>query len=354
MQKSPPDPHPRAVGALWYGFDDADFLFNQCEGPAGRHRDLSIVPNDRDAERLLVLAPPIGPGSKPKPRNGPKRWIARRRGTWDAVWTDHAWDVLARDPRDIISLVYEPPEQFTDAWWEVANRRAALNFGPDPRAHRPVRLPTMWTLDDPLALLRSTTPPPPADRPLPLVAITSGTRHLPGHKQRIAFLERLAAEGLPLSAFGRRLPATLQPGGPVRSKGNILRAARYAVVVETSAEGDLYVSEKLWDAILCGCVPLYFGSRAADIMIPSDAFIRLPDLGNAGVQAVRDAVHREPAQRTIDAMNEARAEILGPLRLVEWLAAVLDDRPIHPALRPDSETTPAGAPAPAPPGSVPS
>lgn len=326
---------PRAIGALWYGFDDADFLFNQCDGPAGLHRTLRLVPNDRAAERLLVLAPPIGPGSRPKPGNGPKRWLARRRGDWDAVWADHAWDVLGRDPADVISLVYEPPEQFTDAWWRVANRRAAMNSGPDPRAANPVRLPTMWTLDDPIDQLRTATPPRTDDRPLPLVAITSGTRHLPGHKQRIEFLERCAAAGLPLSTFGRRLPPTLAPGGPVRSKGNVLRAARYAVVVENSAEGDLYVSEKLWDAILCGCVPLYFGSRAADRMVPPESFIRLPDLGDAGIETVRAAIAQEPSQRMIDAMAEARERILGPLRLVEWLHAVAHDEPVHPALRPD-------------------
>lgn len=331
---------PRRVGALCYGFDDADFLFNQCEGPAGLHvspsegQTLQIVPNDRSAARLLVLAPPIGPGSRPKPGNGPKRWAARRNGTWDAVWADHAWDVLGRDPADIVSLVYEPPEQFTDAWWEVANRRAGLNFGPDPRAQHPIRLPTMWTLDDPIEQLRSAMLPSHADRPLPLVAVTSGTKHLEGHRSRIAFLERVAASGLPLSVFGRRLPPPLTPGGPVRSKGNIFRAARYAVVVENSAAGDLYVSEKLWDAILCGCVPLYFGSAAADRMIPSEAFIRLPDLADAGVAVVREAIAREPSALQIDAMAEARKQILGPLRLVEWLAAVESGGTVHPALIP--------------------
>lgn len=343
------EPQRISVGTFCYNVGDADLLFNQCDGLFGHHKRLRIRPQDRDAEQLFLMAPPIGPGSRPKPPNGPTRWIARRKGTWDAVWSSYAWDVLDRRPDDQIGLAYEPPEHFSDHWWTMARTRVRALFGPDPRATHPIRMPTTWSMDYPIEDLRQHRFASPADRPLPLVAVTSGTRHHPGHRARLAFLERLTREGLPLSVFGRGLPPTLSPGGPVRCKGHILRAARLAVVIENSSEGDLYVSEKLWDAILCGCVPLYHGSSAAEHMVPPESLIRLPDLDSAGVECVRRALADDALiARTQGAMNEARALITGPLRMVEWLDAILHNEDPHPALRPiHPPAAPADAHAPA-------
>jgi hypothetical protein len=315
---------PLDLGVFIYGEHAADLLFNQCERAGGRHAHLRLRPGDREADHLLVLAPPVGPDSRPKPPNGPRRWRARRRGDWDAVWADYAWEKLGRDPGDITALVYEPVEAFTDAWWDVARRRASRVFGPDARATHPIPLPVMWSFDDPASALRGE--PPPEDKPVPLVAVTSGTTHHPGHRERMRFLEDLRRAGVPFELYGRRLPASLRPVGPLRSKANALRPARCALVIENSSAGDLYVTEKLWDALLCWSLPLYFGTAAPDAMIPPESFVRLPDLGERGIETVR-AVAGDPGawRARLEAIAEARRRILGPLRLVEWAASVIPE-----------------------------
>ena len=81
------------------------------------------------------------------------------------------------------------------------------------------------------------------------------------------------------------------------------------------------MTEKLWDPLVCWSLPIYFGSRAADKLIPPEAFIRLPDLGERGVRTVQEAL-ADPGiwNRRLEAMAEARRRAMGELRLVEWLA----------------------------------
>jgi hypothetical protein len=80
------------------------------------------------------------------------------------------------------------------------------------------------------------------------------------------------------------------------------------------------VTEKLWDALLCWCLPIYYGSGAAEKMIPEDAIVRLPDLGEGGLDVVRKAL-ADPGlwERRLPAIAEARRRALGDLRLVSWI-----------------------------------
>lgn len=333
------------TGVFIFGDDSADALFNQCDGPMGEHRHLRLRPRDRAAPHWLVLPPPINGRGRPKPRNGPARWLARRRGTWDALWAEHAWRALldgtGRTRDDVTALVYEPSEAFSDAWWAVTRRYAARVFGPDARATHPVRLPAVWTLDDPLAALRAEAPPHADRKPITLACVTSGTTHLPGHRARLGFIERVRRAGVPMHLFGRGLPAALQGLGPVRSKASALRPALLSLVIENSAAGEHYVTEKLWDALLCWSLPIYHGSAAADAMIPPEAFIRLPDIAgpgphagphadpDAGPDAALEVVRHATAHAAtlwasrLDAIAEARRRILHELRLVEWAAGVI-------------------------------
>jgi len=174
---------------------------------------------------------------------------------------------------------------------------------------------------------RALPPPPSSAKVLTLVAVSSGAASIPGHMARMNFYERLQSEGLPLELFGRGLPTRLDSRGPVVCKSNALIPARFCLVIENSDTDDRYVSEKLWDALVAWCVPIYFGSRALDRLIPPESFIRLPTLDNEGLKVVRAAL-ADPEQysRRLDAIAEARQRALGPLRMVEFLAQRI---PVH-------------------------
>lgn len=307
----------RTLGIFYERVHEADMFWNQCDGPAGRHAGFRLVTGDARADAVLSFSTPVSPVDPPcigKWRRRAAKW----RGTLDALRAEVAWSQLSRSRESTFAIFYEPPVYVSDEAYAIARRYCARVFGPDPRATDPITLPVTWLLTESAEQLRAFGPG--EDRPIPLAAITSGKNLFAGHGERLGFLRRLRREGVPLELFGRSLPGDLSPRGVIQSKGLVLRAARFALVVENDAASDLYVTEKVWDALLSWAVPLYYGSRALDSLIPPEAFIRLPDLGDAGVETVKHALgDGESWKSRHDAIAEARRRALGDLRLVEWI-----------------------------------
>jgi hypothetical protein len=319
---------PRTVGLFWWRHDDADLWFNQCDGAAGRHGDIALRAWDRDADHILISGTPVNASGDPRLPAGRKR-LAKLRGRYDAERLAHAIDAIGRDRAEMTMLAYEPTPAFSDAWFAVARERCRAVYAPDDRATHPFVLPSTWSFPERAPLLRGENPPRQADddRPLPLVCVTSGKSLWGGHDARLDFLRRLRAEGVPFQLFGRGLPADLAPRGPLQSKASVLRAARLTLAIENDDAGDRYVTEKLWDPLLCWSLPLYYGSGAADRVAPPGSFVRVPDLGDAGVAAIRAALDAPDLRaERLDAISAGRTAALGPLRLVEWLGAVTDPR----------------------------
>src|SRR5689334_9940159 len=88
---------------------DADFLWNQCEGPMGRHGGLCVRSGDRGADFALVMNWPVPPGGSRR-AGGWRRLLyklARRSTTPLRVRYGYEW--LARPPENTFALLYEPP-----------------------------------------------------------------------------------------------------------------------------------------------------------------------------------------------------------------------------------------------------
>jgi hypothetical protein len=299
----------------------ADTFWNQCEGALGRQGDVEIALNRRDVDHLLVFENPGAPDCSDRYPQW-KNWLLQAMGhTVAAIRARAGWEWLGLPREKVTLLFYEPPNFIKDGQIALAHRHAAAVYGPDRRCQHPIRLPVTWNVAGHVKALRAE---PPGKEHAALVAVTSGKLHLPGHKERMAFFQALRDAGVDLRLFGRNLPMTLEPGGQLMDKGSVLRPARFALAIENHAGGDLYVTEKIWDALLCWCLPLYYGSGAAEKMIPPEAFVRLPDLGARGIETVKQTM-ADPGlwERRLDAIAEARRRILGPLRLVEWMVKQL-------------------------------
>ncbi len=315
----------RTIGLFQWRRDWADLWLCQCEGPWNREHgpngDVEFRPFDREADHLLLIGPPVDPAGGPK-----MPYLARKRaklaGRHDAERLRHATATLGRAKSDMTMLVYEPACAFSDAWFETAAELFDRVYAPDDRATHPIVLPSTWSFTDRLQALRDERPID--NRPIALACVTSGKRLWPGHDVRLDFLRAVRAAGIPMDLFGKGLPSDLSPLGPVESKATVYRASRMALVIENDAEGERYVTEKLWDALICWCLPLYHGSRAPDTIIPPEAFVRVPSLDQAGIDAIREALADDTlrAQR-LDAMREARSRALGDLRLAAWAARTL-------------------------------
>ena len=104
-------------------------------------------------------------------------------------------------------------------------------------------------------------------------------------------------------AHALRLSSSIDHAGIVEDKDGVLLGSEFAVVIENDAN---YISEKLFDAIICGCVPLFFGPDLEQFGIPKGVVLRMPPSAHAFPHAARSTPGAE------------RAEVLRAGR--EWLA----------------------------------
>jgi len=323
---------PPTVGVFHELWTDADFLWNQCEAPRGTarttHGDIQLLSQARAADLALVLNFPVWRGYKRQQLGWRRHLLKWNRDKLHAHRVQLGFEWLCRDPSSTWTLIYEPPEYVSDDWYAIAKKYSARVYGPDPRATHPIVLPAMWTFEDDLHALRHMPPP---EKSVPLVGINAGTpagkKLIPGHIKRLEFFAALRRAGVDAALYGRGLSPDVGGQGPISSKANALRHAHHALVIENFAGGSQYVTEKLWDALLCWCVPLYYGSTAIDGLIPPESFIRIPSLDDRGVAVVREALADQDGwKRRVDAIAEARRRALGELRMVEWLTRELKTR----------------------------
>jgi hypothetical protein len=303
----------------------ADYLWNQCEQPLGRHNTIQLARWDAKAPHRFVMTWPSPEGGTRHAGGWKRNLYKLMKWPTEPLRMQHSYEKLGHDPARTTVMFYEPPAYLPDEWFALAKQNAARVYAPDPRATHPVVLPSMWTLEWDIQSMRAYSP---SDKPLPLVSIAAGApkgkRLIPGHLARLEFYRKLRRAGVPLALYGRGLPSDVSGDGPIACKGHVMRPARFTLAIENYGEGDQYITEKIWDPLVCWSLPIYFGSKAADKLIPKESFIRLPDLGDAGVQVVVETL-RNPSiwNERLEAMAEARRRGLHELRLIEWLAREL-------------------------------
>jgi hypothetical protein len=146
------------------------------------------------------------------------------------------------------------------------------------------------------------------------------------HDERLAIIERLAQQGL-LDVWGsgwdslENLPSQwrerisrsgLRRHGPCPQKSAVLVGFEYALACENAACAG-YVTEKIFDAMHAGCIPIYRGAPDIQRHVPAEAFIDGRGLAEADDP---DAWLRERVEHRADAMRAAaRAFLASPAGL---------------------------------------
>lgn len=123
---------------------------------------------------------------------------------------------------------------------------------------------------------------------------------------REEYATRLAAAGVPVVAHGigwepgapgLTVAHTLHRSEDPRSSVDIMADFTFVIIVEnTDAEG--YCSEKLYDALIAGVIPLYHGSVPPQLHVPEDIYINLKNvpiedvarLGADDIRAYKDRI----------------------------------------------------------------
>lgn len=75
----------------------------------------------------------------------------------------------------------------------------------------------------------------------------------------------------PISIYGSLFRNYHECKGIVENKHNVLTLSKFSLIIENS---DTYVSEKLFDCIFNGAIPIYFGTKFDNLLIPEDIVIR--------------------------------------------------------------------------------
>jgi len=225
-----------------------------------------------------------------------------------------------------IYLLREPPlDEVVErhkAAYERANNYCAYISGPDDFAPTPNYMPAIWYHSNSFRELNEMDSP---QKEKACSWITSGISRTPNHRKRLEFLKLLRSSELKFDLYGRNLPEWTQCGGELSNKWYAMAPYYYNLAIENYAENDWYVSEKLWDALLAWCLPIYYGGPAADKLLPPGSFLRLPSLDEKGVSYIKDAIATPDAWYAAkDAIAEARQIILHKLNLLNWLSEFSD------------------------------
>jgi len=139
----------------------------------------------------------------------------------------------------------------------------------------------------------------------------------------VATMLRAGQVPSPASAFGRpwgRIPSW---GGMVDSTVDTMRRYEVAVVIENEPT---YVSEKLFDALAAGCIPVYVGPPLGDYRIPQHIAVQVPPDASAVLGAVEQVLRSNlNARRSLirEYLDGPEVEPWLPERIAEDLSALI-------------------------------
>jgi len=109
--------------------------------------------------------------------------------------------------------------------------------------------------------------------------ITSALSGIAGNDNKKKYIEKLIERGSELDVYGRFSRAAYSVKnyrGTCAYKYKLLSKYRYNLILENSPDEDWYVTEKIYDALLCGCMPIFHGSRRIYELFPAKWFYHLP------------------------------------------------------------------------------
>jgi hypothetical protein len=173
---------------------------------------------------------------------------------------------------NLIKILQEPvihrplTHLFTYRHSRIYNR--VLTHSPNLEEPRQINsIPYLGTHVDPKIDTSNTI----TQKSLLLSIIASTFVKLPGHKIRTQFIDNILGFFPDLAAhtFGKGRKQELL------KKIDGLHDYRFSIAIENSSLPS-YITEKFYDCILAGCVPLYYGSPNISDFFPVDSFIALP------------------------------------------------------------------------------
>ena len=140
-----------------------------------------------------------------------------------------------------------------------------------------------------------------------ICSITSGLNGIPGYQKRRLFFESFSASNPLFDLFGKlsKLAVAIPSyRGQSIFKWKTVSQYKYSLVIENSTD-DYYISEKIFDALICGSMPIYHGSDKIFEVLPKEWFYFLPSLEASEISKLNAFITTDAYK----AVSDNRAEI---------------------------------------------
>jgi hypothetical protein len=112
-----------------------------------------------------------------------------------------------------------------------------------------------------------------------IFTITSALSGIAGNDNKKKCIEKFIDRDNGLDVFGRFSRAAFSVKnyrGACTYKFRLLGQYKFNLILENSPEEDWYITEKIYDSLLCGCMPIFHGSDKVRELLPSKWFYHLP------------------------------------------------------------------------------
>jgi hypothetical protein len=253
------------------------------------------------------------------------------RYDWLVVYDDlpasHPLERLACDPSHTILVTNEPPSiklyepAYTAQFAHVITSQPAADLPHPGRIEHPSTL--LWYYGLHLGAGRGYDdlrgPPPVKTADLSTVCSSKRQGHTL-HRLRFDFTHALKKRLPGLEIFGHGVR-------PITDKAEALEPYRYHVVFENH-HAPVHWTEKLADAFLAGCLPIYHGCPDAARWFPAESFVRFDPYDVEGSARLIEGLIAEDAHtRRLPAILEARRRVLEEHNLLAVLARAIGHHP---------------------------
>ena len=314
----------KTVGMIssYKAINQADWLWKQTPHPFGVWGNIQMLAQNPEPDFLLLYNFHSFPSLQPKPSRTWKSWLNGLKNQPSKQEIDIHHLLRAVPKERIISLLREPPfpekQERRIQEYQAAQEYCGYISGPDDFAPIPEYMPAIWYVNASFRELNEMEVP---EKQRLCSWITSGISRTESHRKRLAFLKLVVESDVNADIYGRGLPEWANGYGSVDDKWNVMAPYYYNLAIENYAENDLYVSEKLWDALLSWCLPIYYGGPAVDKLLPPGSFLRLPSLDEKGLAYIQEVTKTPDVwHQAKDAIAEARQIILNELNLLNFLS----------------------------------
>jgi hypothetical protein len=224
-------------------------------------------------------------------------------------WVEQPVKVVC-DPRRVWLVVLEPPNELYRIQHFGAQCYGRV-FHTDSRLQSPRHVAgssaVFWLVNRSYDELKACAPP---EKTRSLSWITSSVSLTRGHRERMRFLARLQ-QRVPLDLYGRGFT-------PIAEKWDGLAPYRYSLAVE-SYRSPYYWTEKIVDALLAWCLPIYCGCTRMAEYLPAEAMVCFELDDPDAPRKIQEVAQSDLWLKRREAIAAARQMILDRHQLFPWV-----------------------------------